>query len=96
MGVANPLTVPLAAQNASSLGDRNSHHSGIGRNGVQKTPEVENGDLLQAVGAYPFMAREGHNRNAFNAAGALIKNHGDVRNRDMAYAVLSAIAEAGG
>jgi hypothetical protein len=40
------------------------------------------------------MAGKLHNLNALNAAGDLIKNHGDVRNRDVAYAVLSAIAAA--
>jgi hypothetical protein len=33
-----------------------------------------------------------HNLNARNSAGDLIRNHGDVGNRDVAYAVLSAIA----
>jgi len=40
------------------------------------------------------MAGKLHNLNARIAAGDLIKNHGDGRNRDGAYAVLSAIAAA--
>jgi hypothetical protein len=35
------------------------------------------------------MAGKLHNLKALNAAGGLIKNHGDGRNRDGAYAVLS-------
>ena len=42
------------------------------------------------------MAGKLHNLKALNAAGGLIKNHGDGRNRDGAYAVLSAIAAAAG
>jgi hypothetical protein len=32
-----------------------------------------------------------YNLNALNTAGDLIKSHGDVGNRDVAYAILSAI-----
>jgi hypothetical protein len=35
-----------------------------------------------------------HNLNALNPAGDLIKIQGDVRNRDVAYALLSVIAAA--
>ena len=94
VGMAYPLAAMLAGQNASALGERTSDYGGIGRNGAQKTPEAQDGDLLQAGGAYRFMAGKLHNLNALNAAGDLIKNHGDVRNRDVAYALLSAIAAA--
>lgn len=36
------------------------------------------------------------NLNTLNAAGDIIKSDGDVRNRDVAYAVLSAPAAAAG
>ena len=65
---------------------------GIGRNGAQKTPEAQDGNLIPAGGTYRFVAGRLHNLNARNSAGDLIRNHGDVGNRDVAYAVLSAIA----
>jgi len=94
VGMAYPLAALLAGQNASTLGDRNSDYGGIGRNGAQKTPEARDGNLIPAGGTYGFVAGQLHNLNALNAAGDLIKHHGDVCNRNVAYAVLSAIAAA--
>jgi len=92
VGMAYPLASLLAGQNASALGDRSSDYGGIGRNGAQKTPEAQDGNLIPAGGTYRFVAGRLHNLNALNSAGDLIRNHGDVRNRHVAYAVLSAIA----
>ncbi|WP_411728719.1 hypothetical protein [Methyloglobulus sp.] len=94
VGMAYPLASLLAGQNAAGLGDKDSDYGGIGRNGAQKTPEAANGDMVLAGGKYTFEAGRLHNLNALNRAGDLIKDHGDVRNRDVAYAVLSAIATA--
>jgi len=94
VGMAYPLASLLAGQNASALGDRSSAYGGIGRNGAQKTPEAREGNLLPAGGIYSFAEGWLYNLNALNAAGDLIRNHGDVGNRDVAYAVLSAIAAA--
>ena len=92
VGMAYPLASLLAGQNASALGDRTSDYGGIGRNGAQKTPEAQDDNLIPAGGTYRFVAGRLHNLNALNSAGDLIRNHGDVRNRHVAYAVLSAIA----
>ena len=92
VGMAYPLASLLAGQNASALGDQTSDYGGIGRNGAQKTPEAQDGNLIPAGGTYRFVAGRLHNLNARNSAGDLIRNHGDVGNRDVAYAVLSAIA----
>ena len=94
VGMAYPLASLLAGQNASALGDRSSDYGGIGRNGAQKTPEAQDGNLWPAGGNYDFVAGRLHNLNARNAAGDLIRHHGDVCNRDVAYAVLSGIAAA--
>ena len=92
VGMAYPLASFLAGQNASALGDQTSDYGGIGRNGAQKTPEAQDGNLIPAGGTYRFVAGRLHNLNARHGAGDLIRNHGDVGNRDVAYAVLSAIA----
>jgi hypothetical protein len=94
VGMAYPLASLLAGQNASGLGDKDSDYGGIGRNGAQKTPEAVDGNLVPAGGKYTFEIGKLHNLNALNGAGNLIKEHGDVRNRDVAYAILSAIAAA--
>jgi hypothetical protein len=91
VGMAYPLASLLAGQNASVLGDKNSVYGGIGRNGAQRTPEAVEGNLLSVGGSYNFVKGKVYNLNALNAAGDLIKSHGDVRNRDVAYAILSAI-----
>ena len=92
VGMAYPLAHLLAGQNASALGDQTSDYGGIGRNGAQRTPEDQDGNLIPAGGTYRFVASRLYNLNARNGAGDLIRNHGDVGNRDVAYAVLSAIA----
>ncbi|MGZ7072906.1 MAG: hypothetical protein ACXVKL_10750 [Candidatus Angelobacter sp.] len=94
VGMAYPLASLLAGQNAAGLGDKDSDYGGIGRNGAQKTPEAIDGNLVVVGEKYIFMAGKLHNLNALNSAGDLIKSHGDVRNRDVAYTVLSAIAAA--
>jgi hypothetical protein len=91
VGMAYPLASLLAGQNASALGDKNSVYGGIGRNGAQCTPEAVEGNLLPVGGNYTFAKNRVYNLNALNTAGDLIKSHGDVGNRDVAYAILSAI-----
>ncbi|MGZ8196196.1 MAG: hypothetical protein ACXWTH_11275 [Methylosarcina sp.] len=94
VGMAYPLASLLAGQNASGIGDKDSEFGGIGRNGAQKTPEATDAELLPAGGKYSFMPGKLYNLNGLNSAGNLITSHGDVRNRNVAYAVLSAIAAA--
>lgn len=94
VGMAYPLASLLAGQNAAALGDKHSDYGGIGRNGAQRTPEAVEENLLPVGGHYTFAKGKVHNLNALNAAGDLIKSHGDVRNRDVAYAILSAIGSS--
>ncbi len=90
VGVAYPLATLVggADQLAAGLGDKDSKYGGIGRNGAQKTPEAVDLTMQDVGGAYALEAGRLHNLRA----DAFIKDHGDVHNRQVAYAVLSAIA----
>ena len=69
------------------LGDKNSKYGGIGRNGAQKSDAVD-AALLDVGASYALTAGKLHNLEA----GSLIKDHGDVRNPRVAYAVLTTVA----
>jgi pimeloyl-ACP methyl ester carboxylesterase len=88
VGLAYPIASMLAGQNASALGDKDSLYGGIGSNGAQKTNEAIDLTMLSVGGAYSFTPKRLHNLNA----DAFIADHSDVRNREVAYAVLCAIA----
>lgn len=91
VGVAYPIASRLAGQIAAALGDENDKFGGLGRNGAQRmnVGEVIKGELQPVNGNYTYAA--GKFFNAF--ADPFIANHGDVRNREVAYAV--AIASLG-
>ncbi len=63
----------LAAQEAAALGEKNDKNGEIGCNGIQKTPEVIDGSLLQVGKVYQFKAGKLHNLNADD----FIKEHSD-------------------
>jgi hypothetical protein len=88
VGIAYPLASRIAHQNASAFGDRNDPYGGMGRNGAQRTTEATgNATLLAAVGHdYGFASGRIYNLLADD----VIKDHGDVRGVQVAYAVLSA------
>lgn len=88
VGKAYPIASQLAGQVGAGLGDKNSRWGGIGANGAQKTEESSDGKLLEAGGAYQWTAGKIHNLNA----DAFIKNHSDVTGKEVAHALLSAIA----
>lgn len=89
VGIAYAIASRLAGQIASALGDENDKYGGLGRNGAQKTRATRNGRLLEVGDAYPPFTGS----KLFNLqADAAIANHGDVRNRRVAYAMLSAVA----
>jgi hypothetical protein len=87
VGAAYPMASLLANQVASGLGDKNSKYGGIGRNGAQKSDAID-AALLDVGAAYTLTAGKLHNLEA----GSRIKDHGDVRNSRVAYAVLTAVA----
>ena len=88
VGVAYPLASLIAGQNASGLGDKNDPFGGIGRNGAQKTPEASDGLLGPVGGAYSFQNGKLHNLNG----DALIMGHSDICKDEIAYALLTAVA----
>ena len=89
VGVAYAIASRVAGQVASAVGDKDDKYGGLGRNGAQKTPEAVSATLL-AVGADGYELQPGklHNLHADD----FISGHGDVEGREVAYAVLSAIA----
>ncbi len=88
VGLAYPLASMLAGQVAAGLGDENDKYGGLGRNGAQKTPEAVKATLLDVGGAYALTPGKIHNLRA----DAFIADHGDVTSKQVAYAVLTAIA----
>jgi pimeloyl-ACP methyl ester carboxylesterase len=88
VGIAYPLASRIARQNASAFGDANDPYGGMGRNGAQRTAEATgNATTLAAVGHdYGFASGRIYNLLADD----IIKNHGDVRGVQVAFAVLSA------
>jgi hypothetical protein len=88
VGKAYPLASLLAGQEAAALGDKNDKYGGIGRNGAQKTPEASDETLLKVGGAYNFKAGKIYNLNS----DAIITGHSDLAHKEVAYALLNAVA----
>lgn len=88
VGIAYPIASRLLGQNASGLGDKNDPFGGMGRNGAQKTPEAIDGTMLDVGGAYSFQAGKVYNLSA----DSWIKSHSNISNKQVAYALLAAIA----
>lgn len=77
VGLAYPIASRLRRQVASGIGDANDPYGGLGRNGAQKTPEVDTAQ--RAMGKdYGSALRAGKIYNL--EATEVIKDHGDVRN----------------
>jgi pimeloyl-ACP methyl ester carboxylesterase len=88
VGLAYPIASLLAGQVAAGIGDKDDKYGGIGRNGAQKTPESTDMSLLDVGGAYQLTKGRLHNLSADR----FIKDHSDVDNKQVVYAVASAIA----
>lgn len=90
VGIAYPIASRLAHDVASALGDQDDPYGGMGRNGAQHTPEVdETQSALEDVGK-PYVLRPGRVYNLL--ADSFIADHGSVTGTQVAYAVLSAAA----
>jgi hypothetical protein len=87
VGLAYAIASRVANDAASGVGDAADKFGGIGRNGAVKTAEAVDGRLLAVGGAYSFRPRTLHNL----LADEFIRNHSDVKGKEVAYAVLSAI-----
>ncbi len=88
VGLAYPIASLLTGQVAAGIGDKNDKYGGIGRNGAQKTPEATDMSLLDVQGPYQLTNGRVHNLSTDR----FIKDHGDVHNKQVVYAVASAIA----
>ena len=88
VGIAYPIASLVAGQTAAGLGDKDSKYGGIGRNGAQKTPEAVDSEMVEDGAPYALQPGKLHNLNADE----FVKDHGDVSNPCVAYAVLSAVA----
>ncbi|HEY4005812.1 MAG TPA: hypothetical protein VGM60_11590 [Pseudonocardia sp.] len=89
LGVPYALATRLAGHFAPSLaGDAGDTYGALGRNGAQRTPEVVAGQLLAVGGSYNWQPGRPHNL----LGDAFIADHSAVTGREIAYALLSAIA----
>ena len=89
VGTAYAISSRLSGDNTKATGDKDDQFGGIGRNGTQRTNESTNG-ALGAVGTkYAFAAKKVNN---LDGSGGLIKNHSDVTNAEVTYAVACAVA----
>jgi len=84
VGVMYAIASRIKNQVASAVGDKNDIYGGMGRNGA----EASEGKLLNLGVPYQFEAGKLYNLNA----DALIKDHSDICKKEVAYALLSAIA----
>ena len=94
VGVAYPLASRIAHDKAAAFGDANDPYGGMGRNGAQKTGEVDTSagallDLGQVrAGSYPFKTGAIYNLNA----DAFISGHSDIARHEVASALLATVA----
>ena len=90
VGIAYPLASRVARDGAAWLGDEDDPYGGMGRNGAQRTPEVDRKyDRLRSVGGH-YEVQPGAVYNL--RGGTFIKHHGDVAGEQVAWALLHAIA----
>ncbi|MEM8934677.1 MAG: hypothetical protein AAGE94_26010, partial [Acidobacteriota bacterium] len=91
VGLAYPIASRIASQRAQSLGGPDDIYGGLGRNGARDTPEAIFG-TLQPVGV-PYQLAAG--RRIHNLlADDFISGHSDIKGREVAHVLLSAIALA--
>ena len=90
VGIAYAIASRISNEAAAGIGDVGDKFGGIGRNGAVKTAEAVDGRLLPVGGAYAFRPRVLHNLLADD----FIHDHSEVKGKEVAYAVLSAIGAA--
>lgn len=89
VGIAYPIASQIAGDNAAALGDAENPYGGIGRNGAQHTPEADNTFALESqTFAYAFKGAKLYNLNGNH----VIKGHSDIAKKEIAHALLSAMA----
>ncbi len=91
VGIAYAIASSVAGQASSAIGDADSPFGGLGSNGAQHTPEADDSQALQDVGAtYHLAAGRIHNL----LSDRFISGHGDVSNTQVANAVLQSVLAA--
>lgn len=91
VGLAYPIASRLRKQVASGIGDASDPYGGLGRNGAQRTPEVDTAQTVMDED-YGDSLRAGRIYNL--EATGVIKGHGDVSNREVAQTLWAAMCAA--
>jgi hypothetical protein len=92
VGLAYPLASRISGDKTMAFGDKDDLFGAMGRNGAQKMEQGEavEGKLLPAGGAYVFKADTYFNLEASD----FIKNHNDIKGKEVGYMVRRAVATA--
>jgi hypothetical protein len=88
VGIAYALASRIARQVGAEVGGPGDKYGGIGANGAQKTPGTAALQLQEVGKPYAFTAGKLHNLKADR----FVADHGSVSGREVAWAVLSAVA----
>ncbi|WP_310571953.1 hypothetical protein [Gemmatimonas sp.] len=89
VGKAYAISSRLGGDNAKAVGDKDDQYGGIGRNGTQRTDEATTQPLGSVGTPYVYAPRVVNN---LDGSGGRIKDHGDVTNAEVTYAVACAVA----
>ena len=89
VGTAYAISSRLGGDNAKAVGDKDDQYGGIGRNGTQRTDEATTQPLGSVGTPYVYAPRVVNN---LDGSGGRIKDHGDVTNAEVTYAVACAVA----
>ena len=92
VGLAYPLASRISGDKTMAFGDKDDLFGAMGRNGAQKMEQGEavEGKLLPVGGAYAFKADTYFNLEASD----FIKNHNDIKGKEVGYVVRRAVATA--
>lgn len=90
VGIAYAIASRIANQVGAEVGGARSRFGGIGANGAQLTPEVEQLTLLPTGERYAFSRGRAYNLRA----DAFIGDHSAVAGREVAHAILSCVGTA--
>ncbi len=89
VGRAYAISSRLAGDNVKAVGDKDDQYGGIGRNGTQRTDESTTQPLGSVGIRYTFAPRVVNN---LDGSDGRIRDHGDVTNPEVTYAVACAVA----
>ncbi len=89
VGKAYAISSRLGSDNAKAVGDKDDQYGGIGRNGTQRTDEATTQPLGSVGTPYTYALRVVNN---LDGSGGRIKDHSDVTNPEVTYAVACAVA----